>query len=173
MNLGHLLNASLVDAVSARLNDRLTSVVYRCLEFEVDNESQLEDPELYIGGELHLSFDDGLLVASWDENAGWPEPFSLCASTGSLFRRDARLTQWQASHLPPWRDCVGYALTRATVFAAAATPHALALWFGTNVAVVGVGWETTFGDGDDLLIRDERGLADAQSWDVMWDSGWQ
>ena len=167
-----ILRDRLVQPISERLEDRLVAATYRCLEFEVDYESQLKDPELYIGGELHLSFENGLLVVSWEENAGWPERFSLCVSTESLFRRDARLTPWKASDLPPWCDCVSHTLARATVFAAATTPHALALWFGRCVAVVGVGRETRFGDGDDLLVRDERGLSDVKSWDIMWDSGW-
>ena len=170
MDLEKLLHSRLVGPVSASLGNRLTSAVYRCLESEITDEAQLEDPHLYIGGELHLFFGVDLLVVTWDENAGWPDHFSLYAGTAPLFLKDTGMTEWPASHLSPWHTCVGEALERVTVFADDATPHVLAFRFGANIVVVGDGSQERFGDGDDLLIRDERGLADVESWLVMWDS---
>ncbi len=166
----HLLSSRLVESVSARLGDRLLRATYQCLEFEIGSASELEDPNLYIGGELHLAFDGGLLIVTWDQNAGWTDHFSLYAGAESLFL-DATLTPWPGSNMPPWRDCVGRELTRATVFADDATPHVLALRFGDNVAIVGTGYRNSFGAGDDLLVRDKRGFAEVKTWDIMWDSG--
>ena len=165
-----LLRARLVQPISERLGDRLVSATYRCLKHEITEESQLEDPQLYIGGELHLLFDHGPLVVTWDENAGWPDHFSLYAGPEPLFLGDARMTWWQASHLWPWRDCIGQIMVRATIFADEATPHAVALRFGAGIVVIADGSEKTFGDGDDLIVRDQRGLAEVESWRVVWDS---
>ena len=170
MNLEQLLQDRLVAPVSARIGDQLVDVVYRCLEYEISDESELVDPQLYIGGELHLSFSSGQLVITWDENAGWPDHFSLYAGAGPLFLSDARMESWKASHLQPWKNVVRQTLTAACVYSDNKTPHALALHFGENYIVVGDGSQARFGDGDDLLIRDKRGLADLEAWETMWSS---
>ncbi|MFK7977267.1 MAG: hypothetical protein AB8C02_14120 [Halioglobus sp.] len=170
MNLKQLLSERLVEPVSARIGDRLVGVTYRCLEHEISDESELEDPQLYIGGELHLSFSNSQLVVTWDENAGWPDHFSLYAGVEPQFLPDALMESWRAGHLSPWIEVVNQTLTAAIVFSDNETPHALALHFGQNSVVVGDGSETRFGDGDDLLIRDKRGLAALNAWETMWSS---
>lgn len=170
MKLKKLIEERLVSSIRKRLGERLASVTYRCLEHEIVEEKKLEDPELYIGGELHLSFESGPLILTWDENAGWNDHFSLYAGFETLFLPDANMRLWEASHLLPWANCVGKSLLKATVLGDFSTPHAVVFGFGDSVVVIADGSEKLIGDGDDLLIRDERGLAEVKSWEVMWKS---
>lgn len=170
MDWDRLLSVRLIAPLSSHLGDVLVAATYRCIEQEISTEAELEDPCLYIGGELHLSFNRGPLILTWDEHAGWPDHFSLYAGKEPLFLPGAQLESWTASNLHPWKSCIGGELNHATVLGRGVTPHAVALQFGATVVAVGDGYETRFGDGDDLLIRDDEGLQELKTWDVLWES---
>ena len=133
----------------------LRRVVIRALDGEVVDRVEFADPRLYIGGEVHLDFggESGESVfLSWAEDAGWPDHFSIGASSKSWFSPGA-LRDWDVSDLDPWSACTGKRLSGVRVFALAETPHIVELSFDGHRFWIADGYQQRVGDGDDLLIR--------------------
>jgi len=163
-NLGEKVTGPIERCLGHELGD----VLYGCLTGETDG-TGLDDPALYIGGEVHLHFNNATNVAiSWDENAGWKCHFSLVVAEASVFNPGA-LRVWSAACLHPWSKVIGKPLLNARVYGYDETPHILRLSFDTNMSIfVGVGYQQKFGDGDDVLIRSSDNMIDLSDWDVLW-----
>jgi hypothetical protein len=164
-----LLERCVVSAIRPNLGATLESVTYRCLEHEAVS-SDLDDPEFYSGGELLLTFDRQPLYISWDENAGWESHFSVAASSSSLFKPDARIEQFDGSSLPLWLPHLGSPLVRSKALGWDEAPYMVQLLFVGGSVVVGSGSRTSFGDGDDVLVRGAECLDALPAPDLLWDS---
>jgi len=158
----------LVGTLEPRIGDTLARVTYSCLEGEIASEAELRDPQLYIGGELLLDFDGGVLVITWDENTGWPDDFSIFIGTNSPIREEAKRDIWDASKLPVWKKCVNNPLSKVVILGENHTPQAAVLEFSEHTVAVGSGYQHLFGSGDDLLIRDGSGVRGLSAWRKLW-----
>ena len=71
------------------IGQQLLSVVYWCLHHEATAQDILAK-DFYFGGEVELQFGkNGSLFLTWDENAGWPNHFSIRTSRQTCFRPHA------------------------------------------------------------------------------------
>lgn len=104
------------------------------------------------GGELELDFGTTCVFASWAENEGWSDHFSIGVQRESWFLADA-LHDWDLSDMPPWSACVGRTFTSARILGFRGTPHVVELRFEDAALWVADGHEGHVGDGDDLLLR--------------------
>ena len=154
--------------LEACLGHELREAWYHCLAGESDG-TDLDDPALYIGGEVHLFFGEGkALVITWDENAGWECHFSLVVADVSQFKLGA-LHPWRATALPPWSEAIGSRLLSASVYGFSEKPHLVCLSFSNEAAIfVGCGRNKKFGEGDDILVRSSENMTDISHWDVLW-----
>jgi hypothetical protein len=128
----------------------------------------LAEPEFYCGGEIELLFSGSRSVfITWDENAGWPDAFSVQTRTVTAFKRGF-LEKWDGSELSTWVPVISKILDGATVFGLNSTPHLLRLEFeGAREVFIGDGHETTFGDGDDVLVRGGDNGPDLTHYEVL------
>ena len=141
---------------------------YHCLYGETDG-SDFEDRNFYFGGEVRLEFGAGATIyVSWEENAGWENPFSLVVSGVTVFKPNS-LMPWPVSHLKPWSLAIGKSLIGACVYGAGKTPYIVCLSFDADVNIyVGTGWEHEFRDGDDVLVRSSEAMIDLDDWNLLW-----
>lgn len=164
------LDHAIVSVVETALGRTLSGIFVRSLDGELTSREQLSDPDLYIGGEVRLRFDDEHdLFVSWVQNQGWPVFCSIGARANSHFLSGA-LQDWDPSDLEPWCGCIGSALSSARVLGRDGTPHIAELSFGTATLWLGNGYELEFGDGTDLLIRWNALRPVSSDWEVMWSS---
>ncbi len=135
------------------LGQSLRQVTYACLLHEAELD-QISAPDFYFGGEVVMQFDgtQDPLVITWDENAGWEEHFSVQARTTSAFNAGC-LQPFDASCAPIWKPLIGQTLTCVEVLGFITSPQIIALQFSRGRILVGCGYRTTFGDGDDIIIR--------------------
>jgi hypothetical protein len=143
-------------SVRSRPGATLRRVVIRALEGEFAHRTELQDPELYIGGEVRLEFEGRALFVSWASRDGWESHFSIGVRPESLFVTDATLRDWDVSDLEPWSLCTGQPLQGVRVFALGETPHVVEFGFVDQAFWMADGYEQSVGDGDDLLIRSGR-----------------
>jgi hypothetical protein len=161
------LRDKVTGAIERRLGRVLQEAWYNCIEGEIEA-SGLEDPTLFIGGDVELRFaQTPNLFVGWDENAGWECPFSLVVTETSAF--SGGLAPWSATRLYPWSEAIGTVLRRASVYGRDGTPFILQLAFESDRSIfIGTGWQQTFGDGDDILIRSSENMVDLSDWDLLW-----
>jgi len=161
------LREKLIAPIEPCLGHALQGVEYGCLEGEIKG-TDLDDPYLYIGGEVRLRFNKVTnIIIGWDENAGWKCHFSLIVTEASLFS-PGTLRAWPAECLHPWSLAIGKPLLNARVYGFDETPHVLRLSFAAGTSIfVGVGARKQFGDGDDVLIRSLENMIDLSDWDVL------
>ena len=165
-----LLKSRIVDATAQILGKKLCSVEYRCFLDEFNDLKDLESSQRYIGGEVYLNFDTDSYCVTWDENAGWNDHFSLYVGASSLFKPDAPMEMLEVSKLSPWGSLIGQVCRQVRVFGEFGSPHILELGFDNDCVYISDGNRERFGDGDDVLIRDQDNMIDLSSWKVMWDS---
>ena len=159
----------MLSSVDVAVGAELTDVVYWALTNELCPES-FQDPDLYIGGEVELVFENSArFFVSWDECGQWKDHFSLCASPKSVFLPDS-LEPWAGSGLQVWEPLLGDILAGYQVLGFNDTPHALHLLFSTASVIIGAGHKQHFGDGDDVLVRPGSEMERISSWQVIFDS---
>ena len=163
------LHDKVTGAIEGRLGRVLQEAWYNCIEGEIEA-SGLEDPALFIGGDVELRFaETPNLIVWWDENAGWACHFSLMVAETSALFGSGGLVPWSATRLYPWSEVIGNVLRRASVYGRDGTPFVLQLGFESDRSIfIGTGWEQTFGDGDDILIRSSETMIDLSDWDLLW-----
>jgi hypothetical protein len=162
--------SSLNDLVGTAIGRRLLSVVYRAIE----NECTTEDVAAgigWIGGEIQLQFEgsDPFFIG-WGENQGWSDHFSLAVQPTSTFLPNA-LVPFPADHTPEWSPHVGKNLLGVTCRGSSGSPHALIFRFPEGDVVVGDGYHTNIGDGDDVTILPVEKCDLTELTRVWWTSG--
>ena len=146
----------------------LTGFRYRCLDGDASKQSHLKVSNLYIGGEVHLTFEGEPCVVTWDENAGWEEHFSIYAGPSGLFKTDADMKWWDAATLLPWSSALDTRCESVRVLGQFNTPHIIEFKFEKSTISLADGSEERFGGGDDVLIRGENDMPSLTDWTVMW-----
>jgi hypothetical protein len=164
------LDRSVVGALKKVVGRTLSDIAVPALDGEIGSRHELRDPDLYIGGEVRLRFDDAQDVyVSWVQNQGWPVFCSIGGQAKSHFKPDS-LQEWITSDLEPWTRCLGTQLLSARVLGRDETPHIVEFAFETVSLWLGNGCQREFGDGDDLLIRWDANALDLSDWDAIWSS---
>jgi hypothetical protein len=171
-----LLCERVVAALGPTVGLTLTSVRYWHLHCEADLFLDGEVPP-YFGGFVELGFVGAPLIeVDYDENAGWPDHFSLRVRASRPFvGREQHFACFDASGSLLWREHLNAALSRIEVLGWSATPHAVSLGFPAGDVVIGDGYETEFGDGDDLIVcrgQDFRSSMTATDVSTMWRSNY-
>jgi hypothetical protein len=139
-------------------------VTYAALQGEC-NAATLSEVPFFMGGELILKFwiDDSPLIITWDENAGWPDHFSVQVRRSSAFNSGS-LDNWDESDHPTWQPHVGTSLSYFRVVGLNDTPHVIEFGFPGGGVLVGDGHRGEFGDGDDVIILSAASWAEHDAW---------
>lgn len=147
------LAKSVTRSLTDTLGVPLRRVVVRALDGEISHRGELTDPQLCVGGEVRLDFEDHSVFVSWVQDEGWPVFCSIGVRPESLFMQDSTLVDWDVSDLAPWSQCIGQRLLAARVFVIDETPHVVEFSFNGEAFWMASGHQKDVGDGTDLLIR--------------------
>ena len=88
------LAESVTRSLAGAIGGALRRVVIRALDGEISNQVDLTDPQLHVGGEVRLDFEDRSVFVSWVQNEGWPVTCSIGVRPSSLFKQDSTLVDW-------------------------------------------------------------------------------
>lgn len=93
------------------------------------------------------------MLVSWNENAGWPDHFTLSieARPAASSAIENYCEPFDATVGTLWGAHRGLALAWARILGWNPTPHVLELGFATDCVVIADGYEEPFGDGDDIV----------------------
>jgi hypothetical protein len=164
------IESSLGEALNGVTGSSLLKVVYQSLKYETTR-VELEQVPTYIGGEVGLNLSGHkTLHCSWAENAGWTDHFSLQIREHSHFIAGS-LEEHDASEFPLWRPHIGKVLVSWRVLGLNSTPHVIELRFAEKCVYIGDGYQSVFGDGDDVVISNTLGdEGNAIAWVTMLSS---
>lgn len=164
-----ILQSRILDALQPAVGQKLSQVRYWCVENEATEERILEK-DFYSGGEIELVFDNHQVVwVTWDENAGWEQPFSICALADSSFNRGA-LVRFDANGVDLWKPCLGTVLTGFDVVGWNGAPDAIRLFFGEESVLLATGYEGVIGDGEDIFARPNAAPHVDGEESILWSS---
>lgn len=144
--------ASLVNPTSSVVGSKLLGVTYWCLFHETSADAVLSEI-FFHGGFTELRFESSTLLASWSENAGWEDHFSLGvdAAPASSEAIAGYHEPFDASRGPLWLPHLHSTLAWARILGWNRTPHVLELGFALGAVVLADGYQAPWGDGDDLV----------------------
>lgn len=166
-----LLDRKLGTPLTGVLGQRLVAIFYQCLKDEHDDAS-INERSFYTGGALRLDFETTTICISWDENAGWPDHFSIEtyipeSESSELYE------EFYASGSPMWRAHVGQRLVCCSVLGWEGTPGAIGLTFATGVVFAAIGNQGHLRDRDDLYVRtgdDLWSMPSVAGIQLIWES---
>lgn len=140
------------------LGKTLVAVHYGLFPYEAKSFRLGELGQLSLDAEVRLCFSDGTkLFVSWTQTAGWSETNSLAVAVSS-FHCAGSLVYEDASHLSNWTACLGTSLVAADVLGWLETPAFLRLKFEHASILIGVGYESGFGNADRVIVRPDEDM---------------
>ncbi|MFC3686427.1 hypothetical protein [Hydrogenophaga luteola] len=164
-----LLLQQVVQPLRAGPGKTLVAVHYGLFPYEAESFRLSELGPLSLDAEVRLCFSDGTkLFVSWTQTAGWSETNSLAVAVSS-FHCAGSLVYEDASLLSNWTSCLGARLVAADVLGWLETPAFLRLKFEHASILIGVGYESGFGNADRVIVRphEDMWLDEAV---VLWSS---
>lgn len=148
---------------------RLADVRYAVLAGEA-TKNEIHADRFYFGGECRLEFSrTERLYVSWDRVAQWPDDthFSLSLSQGTLFSSDS-LTTLSANNASIWSPHIGGHIDEVKLLGMNGVPFVLALKTESGSVFLGSSSQTSFGDGDDILVTTDSKAVSSMS--TIWQS---
>ena len=164
------LQRDIAEPIGGIIGAILTGVTYRPLQSECSRD-EIDDPAFYIGGEVVLSFDNGLSrFFSWAERGSFESHFTLAVRAASHFS-EGTLEEIQASDTRLWADTIDRRLHAVRCFGWDGSPHVLELDFGSVTRLLGSSSRTRFGDADDVFFCDASDSAsNLEGSTLLWES---
>ena len=163
-------NSEFANAINEVIGKKLKNVKYHRM-YCFDDQPDLTDPELFVGEEIELQFEDEIKIfITWGQGRGWPGDCSLIVSNTSRGLPDI-YSNISANKVSFWEKHIGNILNRVIVYGWDNTPSFANLQFETGEILAGTGCEEydEFGDGLAVLIRNNS-LKYMKNASIIWKS---